>query len=199
MLFRHRRCSRKLLGACILLALLFLTSIHDLSTVRSAYANQASHSRSALKEGNTKIYIASIHWNNEAILREHWVSAVVDLAKHFGPDNVFVSVQESGSWDGSKDALRDLDAQLDRVGVRRKVILDETTHKDEMSRAPSAAGWIQTPRGRMELRRVPYLSRLRNLVLEPLEELARQGEYFDKVLWLNDVVFNVGVICSRPR
>ena len=191
MLFRHRRCSRKLLSVCVLLSLLSLTSIRDVTTVGSAYANQSSRSRPELNEGNRKIFIASIHWNNEVILREHWVSAVVELARHLGPSNVFVSVQESGSWDGSKDALRELDKQLDAIGVRRKVILDETTHKDEMSKTPGATGWIQTPRGRKELRRVPYLSRLRNFVLEPLEELAKQDEHFDKVLWLNDVVFSV--------
>lgn len=191
MLFRYRRCSRKLLSVCVLLALISWTSIRDVTTVRTAYATQASDGRLELREGNRKVYIASIHWNNEAILRERWVAAVVALAKHLGPDNVYVSVQESGSWDGSKDALRTLDEQLDGIGVRREVILDETTHKDEMSKTPGAQGWIQTPRGRKELRRVPYLSRLRNLVLEPLKELAKKGEYFDKVLWLNDVVFNV--------
>jgi hypothetical protein len=53
------------------------------------------------------------------------------------------------------------------------------------------SGWIDTPRGRKELRRIPYLSRLRNWTLQPLLELARQGEKFDKVLFLNDVVFSV--------
>jgi hypothetical protein len=138
-----------------------------------------------------KIFIASIHWNNEKILRSHWVPGVLGLVDHFGKDNVYVSVQESGSWDDSKGALRELDQSLEQAGVRRRIILDETTHEDEIKKSPAENGWIQTSRGAKELRRVPYLARLRNLVLKPLQELTEAGEHFDKVLFLNDVVFTV--------
>ena len=70
-------------------------------------------------------------------------------------------------------------------------MLDETTHSDEIAKDPAPTGWIDTPRGRRELRRIPCLSRLRNLSLKPIEELARQGLQFDKILFLNDVVFTV--------
>ena len=138
-----------------------------------------------------KIFIASIHWNNENILRSHWIPGVLGLARHFGKDNIFVSVQESGSWDDSKGALRELDQSLEEAGVRRSIILDETTHADEIGKPPAETGWIQTARGAKELRRVPYLAKLRNLVLKPLQELAEAGEHFDKILFLNDVVFSV--------
>jgi hypothetical protein len=145
-----------------------------------------------------KIFIASIHWNNEPILRSHWIPALLDLVTHLGPQNVFVSVQESGSWDDSKGALRELDSELGRRGVRRRIVLDETTHADEIAKTPADGeereGWIQTSRGMKELRRVPYLAKLRNLVLEPLEEMAREegwGERFERVLWVGDVVFGV--------
>jgi hypothetical protein len=138
-----------------------------------------------------KIFIASIHWNNEKILRSHWVPGVLGLVEHFGKDNVYVSVQESGSWDDSKGALRELDQALEKAGVRRRIILDKTTHEDEIKKSPAENGWIQTSRGAKELRRVPYLSKLRNLVLKPLQELAEAGEHFDKILFLNDVVFTV--------
>jgi hypothetical protein len=115
-----------------------------------------------------KIFIASIHWNNEAVLRSHWIPAVLGLVEHFGKENVYVSVQESGSWDDSKGALRELDHSLEQAGVRRKIILDATTHEDEIKKSPADSGWIQTSRSAKELRRIPYLSKLRNLVLEPL-------------------------------
>lgn len=144
-----------------------------------------------------RIFIASAHWNNEAILRSHWNNAVIQLAKTCGPDNILVSTFESGSWDDSKGALRDLDLELDRLGVRRNLTLSEITHQDEISRPPSE-GWIDTPRGRKELRRIHYLARLRNQTLRPLEDLARNGIVFDKVLFLNDVVFTVGISsCTR--
>lgn len=140
--------------------------------------------------GKERIYIASIHWNNEAILRSHWIPAVLDLVKEIGPDNVFISVQESGSWDDSKGALSFLDEELQRAGVPRKIILDPTTHIDEISKPPAETGWLWTSRNKMELRRIPYLSRLRNLVMEPLHEMHEQsGTTFDKILFLNDVVF----------
>ena len=139
--------------------------------------------------GNEKIYIASIHWNNEGILRSHWVSAVIDLAKELGHDNVFVSVQESGSWDDSKGALSILDEELEKAGIRRKIILDPTTHLDEINEPAAETGWIWTRRDKMELRRIPYLARLRNLVMEPLYKMHNSGEAFDKILFLNDVVF----------
>ena len=144
-----------------------------------------------------RIFIASTHWNNEAILRSHWNNSIVQLVKTWGPENVFVSIHESGSWDDTKGALRELDLELDRLGVRRNLTLSETTHQDEIS-APPSDGWIDTPRGRKELRRIPYLARLRNLTLRPLEDLARNDIVFDKVLFLNDVVFTVCVsICTR--
>ncbi|PLB48395.1 putative polysaccharide export protein [Aspergillus steynii IBT 23096] len=142
-----------------------------------------------------RIYIASMHWNNEAILRSHWNDALIQVVKTWGAENVFVSVFESGSWDNTKGVLQQLDNELDRLGVRRNVTLSDTTHQDEIS-APSNEGWIDTPRNKKELRRIPYLARLRNLTVKPLEDLIRQGITFDKVLFLNDVVFTVEDVLS---
>lgn len=145
-----------------------------------------------------RIFIASMHWNNEGIIRSHWSSAVLDLVKHFGADNVYISVAESGSWDNTKGALRDLDAELGKLGVERNIELKDITHKDEIERTsgPDEAGWIQTSRGKKELRRIPYLSEIRNNVMAKLQDLAegkdgREPRVFDKVIWLNDVVFTV--------
>jgi len=106
-----------------------------------------------------------------------------------------VSVYESGSWDDTKGALRELDKQLGELGVRRNITVSERSHKDEISEVPGGEnapeGWIDTGRGRRELRRIPYLSRLRDYTLEPLKELVGKGERFDTVLFLNDVVFDV--------
>jgi len=131
-------------------------------------------------------------------MRSHWNSAVVNLIKALGPENVYVSIYESGSWDDSKGALRDLDTELAHLGVRKTIVLDETTHLDEIQKEPAASGWIDTPRGKKELRRIPYLAKLRNLSIKPLEQLQSSGEHFDKVLFLNDVIFTVRrVDCSH--
>jgi hypothetical protein len=65
--------------------------------------------------------------------------------------------------------------------------------------ATPGEGWVKTPKGDMELRRIPYLSRTRNMSLKPLEELAKQGIIFDKILFLNDVVFTVRNLYSYAR
>lgn len=155
-----------------------------------------------------RIFIASMHWNNELILRSHWSAALLDLVRHLGVDNVYISIVESGSWDNTKGALRDLDVELEKLGVERSIELLNITHKDEVERVPDPdeEGWIQTNRTRKELRRIPYLAKLRNRVMDKLKKLAdkRDGQgkrSFDKILWLNDVIFTVSLshlLLSNP-
>lgn len=141
----------------------------------------------------TRLYIATIHWNSEEILRAAWRDDVVALAEAFGPSNVYVDILESGSWDHTKAALRELDRRLDAIGVPKKVTLDERTHADEIANPPEEPGngWIRTPSGKIELRRIPYLAGLRNAALQNLRDLNKNGTTFDYVLFLNDVHFTV--------
>jgi hypothetical protein len=147
-----------------------------------------------------RIYIASLAWNDEEILREYWIPALLDLASHCEKGNIYVSILESGSWDGTKDALRGLDTELEKLGVERSVVLRDKTHEDEINRVPAEVekGWIWSTRGKMEMRRLPFLASTRNAAMEKLGELAVRGDAeggsrtFDKVLWLNgDVIFRV--------
>ncbi|KAH8665475.1 cryptococcal mannosyltransferase 1-domain-containing protein [Ilyonectria robusta] len=145
-----------------------------------------------------RVYIASLHWNNEGIFRDSWNKALLDLVLALGPSNVFVSVYENGSRDGSKAALRELDNALNAVGASRNITLDKTTHADDIASPPlePGNGWIKTPRGQIELRRIPYLARLRNISLQPLRDMAQHGTTFDYVLFLNDVVFTVADVLT---
>lgn len=186
--FRRRFRSRRIVQT---LALIFLVwnAVEALHIRRQLLRSDVNSAPPPVK--GERIFIASLHWNNEAILRSHWNEAVIDLAKALGPDNIYISVYESGSWDRTKDALRELDLELDRIGVPRTITLSETTHQDEISLPPADEGWIGTPRCKKELRRIPYLARLRNLTLRPLEEMVAEGITFDKILFLNDVIFTV--------
>jgi hypothetical protein len=176
----------------ILLAVFLIWATLDVIQIRVRLSTPIEAKERTLQgQAPQKIFVASIHWNNEAVLRQSWNNAVLELAKAVGPENIFVSVYESGSWDDSKGALRELDRELGILGVRRNISLSATTHQDEISQSPAETGWIRTSRGRDELRRIPYLARLRNISLKPLEELVKLGEKFDKVLFLNDVVFTV--------
>jgi hypothetical protein len=145
-----------------------------------------------------RIFIASMHWNSEAIIRSHWSAAVVDLVRYFGPENVYVSIVESGGLDDTTGALRELDLQLETLGVERSIETHMTSHKEEVDRIPDPEeeGWVWTSRGKKELRRIPYLAGIRNQVMDKLMHLARRTDpkgkrVFDKILWLNDVIFTV--------
>ncbi|KAF2861512.1 glycosyltransferase family 69 protein [Piedraia hortae CBS 480.64] len=156
---------------------------------------------------NERIFIASIHWTDEAVLRARWAPAVASLARTLGSDNVFVSIYESGSFDDTKGALQLLNEDLSHSHIPHRIILDDAMHRDEVEKQPATSGWIQMPqsqqfranwthwftleKGHWVPRRIPYLARLRNRVMEPLTELQRdEGKVFDKILWLNDVVFD---------
>jgi hypothetical protein len=108
--------------------------------------------------------------------------------QELGIENVYVSIYESGSFDDTKDALRELDEALGALQVKKSIVLSDVSHADELAQ-PTETGWIKTPNGETALRRIPFLSSIRNRVLEPLEALTAQGEHFDTILFLNDVVF----------
>ncbi|KAH6856101.1 glycosyltransferase family 69 protein [Chaetomium sp. MPI-CAGE-AT-0009] len=186
---------RSALPKVLLLFLIWTIIEAQISHYRVARTEREAKSKAVLIEP-TRVYIASLHWNNEKILRSEWNKGVVDLVNTFGPDNVFVSVYESGSWDNSKGALRELDRDLDTIGVPRKIILDDETHKDLINGPHDDEGWITIPDGQRMPRRIPYLSRLRNLSLQPLLELAMNGTRFDHVLFLGDVVFSVADVLN---
>lgn len=140
-----------------------------------------------------RLFIASMHWTNEDMIRSHWSAAVLDLVRHYGADHIYISILESGSLDDSKLALKELDAELEKLGVEKSIELLDTTHEDEMAETPGP-GWILTSRGKKELRRIPYLAGIRNRVMEKLNALAERESNkrtFDKILWLNDVIFTV--------
>ncbi|CAG7916382.1 unnamed protein product [Penicillium olsonii] len=174
------------------LALIFISwSLIELHFIqrRICEAESIQRDKPARKE---RIYIASVNWNNEQVLRSHWNKALYTLVSELGAENVFVSIYESGSYDNTKGALRELDWQLNKLGIPRNITLSPVTHQDEIAAPAKGEGWITTPKGNTQLRRIPYLARIRNLSLLPLQDLARKGITFDKILFLNDVVFTPG-------
>lgn len=168
-----------------------LVLIIDTIRVLSIYTHQAAANQRIPPPDTQRIYIASQHWNTARLLRDRWNNALLQLVEILGPDRVFVSIYESGSYDDTKDALRELDASLGVLGVQRNIILSDISHKDEIEQQPSNHGWVQIPSGEMALRRIPFLATLRNRVLDPLAQIYAQGHHFDTILFLNDVVFSV--------
>lgn len=176
--------------------LLFLTACLLLDIILTVHASRpAPQASTSTDTKHEKIYIASLHWNGQKLIHDYWAPAVLDLVRHFGKDNVYVSILAGGSLDGAEGALWELDLELERLGVERNVEIREQTHADEVNRVPEEGeeGWVMTRRGKKELRRIPYLAGLRNRAMEKLKDLAERSENkrrFDKILWLNDVIFN---------
>lgn len=135
-----------------------------------------------------------------------WSAALLDLVQHLGPSNVYVSIVESGSQEDTKGALTDLKADLDKLGVKNTISLgiDVWDQAAELLAFPEEgedrSGWIFTGRGKngWEVRRIPYLAKLRNQAMEPLLAM-NPGLKFEKVLWINDVVFTVCAIDFTPH
>jgi hypothetical protein len=181
-----RRLPQSTTFRVLLVLFLLLNTLHTLSL----YLAQTAALHAPPPPRNTKrIYIAAQHWNDAGLLRQHWNAALVALVQELGIENVYVSIYESGSYDSSKDALRELDTKLEEIGAKREIVLDEISHADEIARQPSGQGWIKTPDGETRMRRIPFLANVRNHVFAPLERLVAEGEHFDTILFLNDVVF----------
>ena len=175
------------LSKWVIVALVLWTALDTLLVRRALARSEMQHE----PPRDERIFIASIHWNNEAMLRSHWTPRVVELAKAIGNEKVFVSVKESGSWDKTKEILKDLGHELGQAGIRSQIMLDNTTHEQEVDQTPAESGWVWTTRNKMELRRIPYLARQRNEAMSPLYQMYEQGVKFDKILFLGDVVFSV--------
>lgn len=194
----------------ILALLLFLFTIdalvllhHRPRTIRPALSLQTRHGpmdsglSGPRQPDNSSVFIASVHRNTGKILPT-WGAAVLGLVDYLGAENVFFTALESGSQDDTKEGLAALKDQLDARHVPNTITLGMTVWEqlDEMWDRPDPAsprpeGWIWNEEDQVyDLRRITYLARERNRAMEPMRELQRQGRTFDKVLWLNDVVFD---------
>lgn len=171
-----------------------------------------SHSHASLPDPGS-IFIVSVHRNTGKILPA-WSAAVLALVDHLlvstnrnhnGDDRtppIYFSALESGSQDDTKEKLTGLQWHLEQRGVPNTVSLGMTVWEqlDEMWARPDPAGprqpgWIWNPEDNVyDLRRITYLARERNRAMEPMWALEREkGIKFDKVLWLNDVIFDVNL------
>lgn len=128
-----------------------------------------------------------------------WSDTLLELVQVLGTQNVFVSIVKSGSLYNTKDFLHYLDYKLGELHVERSVMMSNWSHADELNRT-NKAGVFHFPeytghnendgsRREWEVRRIPFLAKERNRGLEPLVEMGNQGKRFDKILVLNDVVY----------
>ncbi|OJT02924.1 hypothetical protein TRAPUB_6508 [Trametes pubescens] len=115
-----------------------------------------------------KIFIAAAFHQNQDVL-PYWTRSMKQAITYLGTDNVFVSIVENYSTDRSPDLLREFARDLDRLGVRNRVLVS-----DETVKKPEHVEWNP---------RIEFLAAIRNQALEPL--LAGGG--YDRVLFSNDI------------
>src|SRR3569833_265864 len=200
LLRRLRRHERPL--ACVLLLLFALDCLRIVTSRPKTVRAEVPPTR----KSNMTVFIVSVHRNTEEILRSAWNDAVVALVDYLGPHNAHVVALESGSQDDTKEALTELKKRLDGMGATNTVSLGMTVQEqlDELATRPDPAaarapGWIWDQQQKeYALRRIPYLANVRNEAMEPLRALEKEGRKFDKVLWINDVVFDVCCQSSSP-
>ncbi|KAF8204169.1 cryptococcal mannosyltransferase 1-domain-containing protein [Mycena galopus ATCC 62051] len=109
-------------------------------------------------------------FNNNIDVLPYWIKEITKVIYYLGSDNVFISVVESNSWDGTAEMLDEWKGTLDELGVPHLI---RTRDKTITRPADMSTG---NPR-------IEFLSATRNLALAPLVE---HGGY-DIVLFSNDI------------
>ncbi|KAE8272230.1 hypothetical protein A4X09_0g156 [Tilletia walkeri] len=126
---------------------------------------------------NRTYFFAANLYNVEPVLPA-WTASILRVIERVGRENVYLSIYESNSKDGTKKRLTDFDAQLVQLGIPHRIRMD-----DESRRVGKEKGeWVGD--------RIEFLSKVRNVALKPLDEGIRGvkvGRDFDRVVWFNDV------------
>ena len=199
LLFRRicRARTTKLLPI-VFIVVLILDALRVHSKILNVERSKASptntnhkHSPGSYKKGE-RIYIASMHYNDDRLLQDYWGPALLNLIETLGRDSVYVSIYESGSWDNTRGVLQaQVGAVLEERNIPHNIELGEDTHDKVVNEAQAGApDVIYTTREKWEPRRIPFLSKLRNKTLKDLLRLREEGKTFDKILFLNDVIFS---------
>jgi len=128
---------------------------------------------------NKKIFIAaSLYDKGGHLVAGNWGRDVLELIDLLGDLNVFLSIYENGSGPDAEDALKRFQK---KVRCNSSLLYEEQLSTENLTR-------VTLPDGSKRIKRIAYLAEVRNRALEPLSEPS--SVTYDKVLFLNDVVFN---------
>lgn len=188
---RQFKSARLIFAACILI--LFVNVLSNFFKQRRPFAPRASITAEDIRPYISSVYIASVQYNSEDTLRTHWVPSLLQLVKELQTANItiYVSIYENHSLDGTKYVLSELALALKNLNVDHTIYLDTEARATVIEKTISSqSGWLKTLYGK-EMRRIVYLAGVRNRALKPLHALKKQGVEFDKLLFLNDVIYSV--------
>lgn len=127
---------------------------------------------------NQKVFIAaSIYDRGGRLCGGEWAENVLELIQLLGPENAFLSIYVNDSGPEAKKALQELG---ERVPCDHDLVFEDHIDFAELPH-------ITTPNGSERVKRIEYLAEVRNRALKPLETSTTT---FDRLLYLNDVVFH---------
>lgn len=125
-----------------------------------------------------KVFIAaSIFDKGGKLANGPWAENILHLIDLLGPENTFLSIYVNDAGPLAKEALEMLEK---RVTCEHALVFEEHLSLDEVPH-------VILPDGTDRVKRIDYLAEVRNRALRPLDASATQ---YDKLLYLNDVVFH---------
>ena len=127
---------------------------------------------------NQKIFIAaSIYDKGGRLVKGAWGRNVLELLNLLGNRNTFLSIYEN---DSGQEARKELEKFQEEVQCNSQLVYEEHLSLEDIPK-------ITLPDGSDRIKRIAYLAEVRNKVLKPLED---SDVAYDKILFLNDVIFN---------
>ncbi|KAF3392862.1 hypothetical protein F1880_008612 [Penicillium rolfsii] len=145
-------------------------------TLRNQVQSSGSPGRGNIH--NQKIFIAAALYDPEGtVVNGKWGDAILQLIELLGDQNVFLSIYENNSGQKGENALQ---ALADRVTCNKSIVSEPGLSLGEVPR-------VAIPGGDMRIRRIDYLADVRNRALQPLQNANMT---YDKLLYLNDVIFD---------
>lgn len=132
---------------------------------------------------NEKIFISvSLYDKGGHLAGGRWGEQMLELIHMLGPDNTFLSIYENDSPLGKAP----LEEFKRKVSCAHHIIYDDAVSLEGF-------GNVTLPDGSVRMKRLSYLSEMRNRALRPLDRFRTDNGLtaFDKVLFLNDVLFHI--------
>lgn len=131
---------------------------------------------------NEKVFISvSLYDKAGHLAGGKWGGAILELIQMLGPENTFLSIYENDSPGGAA-ALEDFEK---KVPCKHEIVYDAHVPLTDFAN-------ITMPDGTERMKRLSYLSEMRNRALRPLDKFREEigVKPFDKVLFVNDIAFN---------
>lgn len=205
--YAHRvakpRSKRRIFKVLLAIASISFIITVVLAPFFSPYSKRPAHYSGSNKSNETVFIAANII--NENLVRGSWGQSILELVDTIGPENTFLSIYENDSGPGMKEALQELAEKVPCKlnEIIRLFVTWLTEFKGEHSIVSGHVDTgtfpsIQVLPGEDRIKRIAYLSHVRNQALKPLDQAQSTASsdfnstdrHFDKLLFLNDIVFS---------